>query len=121
MIKTGQKNTKPFYKIKIRLNRASELIKEKWVILLCVLSLFSSFADMPVSAVALVFLQTAKYRITKCICAAASVLYFVSTVTATAFYIPYIAFVFIENKPVSDGVESFPVVTSAVYSNSLSS
>ena len=95
MIKTGQKNTKPFYKIKIRLNRASELIKEKWVILLCVLSLFSSLADTPVSAVALVFLQTAKYRITKCICAAASVLYFVSTVTATAFYIPYIAFVFI--------------------------
>ena len=95
MIKTGKKREKPFYKLKNRLHCTADTVNEKWIVLLCGLSLFSTFADMPMSAVALILLQTAKNRSTKYICATVSILYFAFTVTATAFYIPYTAFVFI--------------------------
>ncbi|MBE6887280.1 MAG: hypothetical protein E7484_02530 [Ruminococcaceae bacterium] len=95
MIKTGRKKENLFYKIGKRIESVNEKLKEKWMILLCISSLFSSFTDLPLSFLSLVIVQTVKTHTAKYICALVSLIYFLTTVTQTAFYIPYITFMLI--------------------------
>lgn len=70
-------------------------IRDKGEVLLCTIALFSSFNDYSTSFIALLFLQMCKSKINMYLCSAISIIYFSTTVIKTAFYIPYIAFIFI--------------------------
>ena len=95
MIKTGNKSAEGSAKIKWSQIRQSTLYREKWLVLLCGLSLFSSFADMPLASLAFVFIQLCKSKSAKYISVTFATAYFLTTVTSTAFYVPYISFVFV--------------------------
>lgn len=95
MIKTEKTNNSLSVNKKITKRARSGLAKEKWIVLLCAMSLFSTFDDMPLAVLALVFMQLGKSKNTKYLCGLISVAYFAVTFTKTAFYIPYTAFVFI--------------------------
>ena len=127
MTNTGRKPQRRSAKIKTALRSTEYSLKETTLVILCVLSLFSEFADIPLAGLALIYIQLCKNKGSKYICSFASVAYFISTVTQTAFYIPYIAFVFLyiigdyllENhsiKPVYPAVLVFAVTKGYVLS-----
>ncbi len=95
MIKTGQKEKRRRVGI---FTAAADIVmrtQEKSFMALAAVSLFSSFGDMPLPLLSLVFLQLAKAQMARYTVAAVSVAYFAFTTFYTAEYIPYISFVMV--------------------------
>lgn len=84
--------TKTTIKKSIRLLKSDLEPSDFMTAILCFISLFASFNDLPVCFLPLIFIQLAKGVKLKFICLSLSVLTFAILSTKTAYYIPYIAF-----------------------------
>ncbi|MEG2082780.1 MAG: hypothetical protein RR011_06085, partial [Oscillospiraceae bacterium] len=84
--------TKTLIKKKLNLLANTFDLKDGITVVLCFLSLFAKFDDIPLCFLPLLFLQLARGLSTKFICLMLSVITFGVGSAQTAYYVPYIAF-----------------------------